>query len=242
MGLIARLPQLHTIDVTVPDAEAAGGNFLLPLTDAPALTDLTICRECSWAAVDSALLAAIGGCAALCRLSLHRLNLLSDTIISLCSLPTLSRLQHLELVECHVSTAWAGTAGPPSADEYRAGLGALEQLQSLSLSVNVVRALLPHLHRAPSLRLLSIRCPASGFTHGAALSSLPDPDVLHALVIAAPQLQVQVQVPIGIQRWLTFLASAVGDLSPRPQGWRELLAVAAEMDRVTIVDVNPCFF
>jgi hypothetical protein len=132
MRLIARLPQLQTIDILLPRGEKSAA-LLQPLTDAPALTDLTVRRNRS--AVNTELLTAINGCGGLRRLRFESLVFDRGNFAALCSSPNMRRLQHLELVDfiAAKSNLIFINIQPPDADEYRAAFSALEQLQSLTL-------------------------------------------------------------------------------------------------------------
>ena len=145
MGLIARLPQLRSFDMVVPEG-AADGAVLQPLTAAPALTDLAV-TFLEWTVPDAALLAVTGGCAGLSRLSLRSPSFPGGAFLALCSLPNMSRLRHLEIADCFAEAEWVGNFGPAGADEYGAAFSALEQLQSLTLErVYGINFLLSHLH------------------------------------------------------------------------------------------------
>ena len=139
--LIACLPELRTLDMTVADGWV--GTPLLQPLPAASLTDFTL-RRAALAKIEPPLLAAIGGLAGLHKLSLHRLFISTGNCIALCSLPSLCQLRHLELVGLFFIRV-----GPaPNADEYRAAFSSLEQLQSLTLEKAWgINAPLPHLHR-----------------------------------------------------------------------------------------------
>ena len=183
---------------------------------------------------------AIGGCAGPRRLSLHSLTFLSGTLVALCSSPNIRRLQHLELDD---SVAWGmriKSVGPPDAGEYQSAFSPLEHLQSLTLeSVRGIHALLPHLHRAPTLRLLSIRCKPNSSDIEAATSPLPSFDVLSSLLVAAPQLEVRLLMPATLERWLALGHSIPVGRAVIEQQWRELQRMAAEMERVSVAGWQP---
>jgi hypothetical protein len=236
--LIARLPRLCAFGVGVPYG-AHGADLLRPLSDAPALTDLSVNFK-DWLAPDTAPLNAISGCAGLRRLEVHRLSFPSGTFIGLCSSSTLRQLQHLELADCYAAAAWIGNVQPCGAAEFESAFIALGRLRSLALeNVRGVDLLLPHLRHTPTLHLLSIRCEPSGFGIGAAQSPLPSHAVLRALLTAAPQLEVRLLVPATLERWLAVGQSAGGGVAVFEQQWRELQSVAAELDRVTVVNWEP---
>lgn len=117
----------------------------------------------------------------------------------------------------------------------------LEQLQSLTLQrVWGISELLPRLLRAPFLRLLSIRCKPDFDGIESTYSSLPDHDVLSALLTGAPQLEVRLLMPATLDRWLT-VSRSVGEFAKilYEQQWCELQRMSVEMDRVTVVDWEP---
>ena len=230
MVLIACLPRLHTLDMTVPFGWV-GTARLLPLP-AASLTDFTL-RRAAFAKIEPPLLAAIGGLASLHKLSLHRLFISAGNCVALCSAPAMRQLRHLELVELFFIRV-----GPaPDADEYRAAFSALEQLQSLALEKAWgINAPLPHLHLAPSLRLLSIRCEPNRHDILDA-ASIPGRDGLSALLASAPQLEVRLLLPTTFDRWLALRQpDSAEDHAASEQQWRELQRMGAELDRVSLVD------
>jgi hypothetical protein len=241
MRLIARLPQLRTFGMTVPDGDAAGAALLQPLTDAPALTDLAISHPI-WTPVGAALLRAIGGYPGLRRLCLRYLCFPSGQFLALCSSPNMRRLQHLELREVHVEDMLTDNIHQ-SDNELQAAFSELEQLQTLSLDrVYGVNRLLPHLHRAPVLRRLSISCTPvpDSFSSDAIRSLLPSRAVLSALLTAAPQLEVRLLMAATLDRWLAIYSSAGAECRTMlEQQWRELQRMATELERVIIVDEEP---
>ena len=233
MGLIAHLSQLLTLDVAVPWG-ATGVALLQPLAGASALTDLTV-RPDRWV-VHGALLSAVGAFAGLRRLSLHRVIFYTDMFLDLCSSANMSRLQHLELTDCVVTPL----GNPPGPEESRAAFSALEQLQSLLLDrMFGVNRLLPHLHCAPTRRLLSIRCEPDYHDIGGSRSPLPRRDVLSALLTSAPQLEVRLLMPATLDRWLTRGQSDGVGRAMSEQQWREFQRMGAVMERVIIVDEEP---
>ena len=173
MRLIARLPQLHTLEMFVP-AGADGQALLQTLTDAPALTSVDI--TFTQLAQSEVLLGTSTGIAGLCRLSLRDLSFHSGAFLALCSSPNMRRLEHLQLHGVFVASLLTGDVDRPD-NEYRAACCALEQLHSLTLDEAFgINNLLPHLHRAPALRLLSIRCQPSHYGIGDVHSPLPSRD------------------------------------------------------------------
>jgi len=233
MRLIARLPQLRTFELFVPE-ETDGAALVQPLTDAPTLTDLSV-RWKRWRFANVALVLAIGSCAGLRRLRLQSPIFASGTFLALCS-PNLRRLQHLELAD------WEATSGAIGAEEYADAFSTLEQLQSLTLErVYSANWLLPHLHRAPSLRLLSIRCQPDGVSSGTTDSPFPSRCCLRSLLTAAPRFEVQLLMPASHERWLALSQSAGGTRAEYvyEQQWRELQRLAVELERVTIDNWEP---
>jgi hypothetical protein len=247
MRAVAALPQLRTLDVSL---QSAAGAVLQPLVHAPALTDFTIRRN-EWTASEAALLRAVSQYAGLRRLGLCGVQFFRGSFRSFFTSLNMRRLQHLKLNICLAAEDGMGAIVgngdliiAPDADEYRAAFSALEQLQSLTLeSVFGISILLPHLHLAPALRLLSIRCEPHRCDTGDLHAPLPNRAVLSALLTAAPQLEVRLLMPATFDRWLALGQSAIVPFTPTPammkQQWRELQRMAAEMDRVTVVDWEP---
>ena len=94
--------------------------------------------------------------------------------------------------------------------------------------------MLPQLHRAPALRLLSIRCKSELTGSDPANFPLPSLDALRALPTAAPQLEVQLLLPATLDRWLESYRAIIG-VSVEQQ-WLELQRMAADSERVTVVE------
>ena len=241
MRLIARLPQLRTFGVFVPTG-ATGTAVLQPLTTAPALTELIVFFH-KWMVLDAALTKTFSGCAGLRRLSLQCLRTGRGLFRALCSSPNMHRLQHLELGSYFAADQWHDSVVLPDADEYRAAFSALQQLQSLTLErVWGINVLLPHLHFAPALRLLSIVCKPNKVDADAdsTFDALPSRHVLSALLAAAPQLEVRLLMPATLGGWLSLHAFAsVKHHAVFAHRWRELKRMGAEMERVTVVDQEP---
>lgn len=238
--LIARLPQLHTLDLAMPRS-SAGAALLQSLTGIPALTDLTVRWPWLMRAAETHV-DAISGCGGLRRLSLHKLHFPYGLFAALCSSPNLRRLHHLELVSMNIARSFMGDDEPPDPDEYRAAFGALEQLHSLSLEkIYGINVLLDELCRTPPLRLLSIRCQPNPFGNDIAYALLPERDQLQLLLVVAPQLEVRLLMPASLDRWLSIGCTCgrprLGhDFARFEEEWRDMQRAAAELDRVTIVD------
>ena len=235
MRLVARLPQLRSFDVFLPYF-TTGAALLQPLTDAPALTNLSV--DFIWSQASAALMTALGGCLELRRLRLRRLPFPSGQFRALCSSPSMRQLQHLELQDFYIDDIWTGNI--QSDNELRAAFSALQQLQSLTLiRVCGVNTLLSHLHRVRALRLLSIRCEPENLGSDDATSTLPGRAVLSALLTAAPLLEVRLLLPATIDLWLMWDYLIGEDRAVIEQQWRELQHMAVELERVTIVNWEP---
>ena len=247
MRAVAALPQLRTLDVSL---QSAAGPTLQPLVHAPALTDLTIRRN-EWTASEAALLNAISQCAGLRQLSLCGVQFLRGSFRSFFTSVSMRRLWRLKLSICLAAgddlEAIVGNGDliiAPDADEYRVAFSALEHLQSLLLeAVWGINALLPHLHLAPALCVLSLRCEPENFGSDAADSALPRRAVLTALLAAAPKLEVRLLLPATFDRWVAHGQSPAVLFKPTAammkRQWHELQRMAAELDRVTVVDWAP---
>jgi hypothetical protein len=237
--LIARLPQLRALGMTVPPV-VSSADLLRPLPGAPALTDLSV-TFADWALADGALMGAVGECAGLRRLRLGHLMFPSGAFLALCSSPSMRRLQHLELAHCHTPSQWFFDALPSGAAQCGDACSSLEQLQSLTLQqVNCISSLLPRLRRAPALRLLSFRCEPDLHAIESTDSSLPSRDVLSALLAAAPRLEVRLLLPATLDCWIQLRQS--DDAEHRDvfeQQWWEMQRMGAELERVTIVNWEP---
>ena len=152
----------------------------------------------------------------------------------------MQRLQHIKLTGFLAAGEWhfaSDDSRVPNADEYRAVFSQLKQLRSLTLQkVYGIDSLLAHLHRAPALRILSIRCLPDN-SAGTSKSRLPSLAVLSALLTAAPHLEVELLMPATLDRWTALRPSAAAqDHAASEQQWRELQRMGAEMERVTVVD------
>jgi len=246
MRLVARLPQLRTLDVYVaiedPDR---GATALQPLVDCSALTDLTV-RWGDLMLSDDALLGVISHCAALRRLSLRGTLVGRGTFRSLFQSAAMRQLQHLEIHDFMVAIpqdvhARSFIVEMFLPDEYRDAFSALQQLQTLTLRrVIAAHALLRHVPAAKALRLLSIRYlpNADAFRKQPANSPHPNLDPLRQLLTEAPQLQVHLLMPAAVEGSQTVDTSGLmRQRASHEKQRRDLQRMAAELgsERVTVV-------
>lgn len=98
---------------------------------------------------------------------------------------------------------------------------------------------LPHLAHAPALRTLIISC---SVCHPYGKFAPPNREALHRLLAVAPQLHVRLGMAPN-ERWHRdnlivngTCAISSADCSRMDEQWRKLQRMAAEMERVTIVD------
>ena len=167
LRLVARLPQLRSLGVTLQSAEeVAGAALLQPLVHAPALTDLTLKRS-EWVPSEAALLSAISQCAGLRQLDLDGVQFPRGSLRSFFTSPNMRRLQGLVLKDILAVAAdtvidqTGDLMTAPDFDEYpaSAAFSALKQLKSFSLErVYGIDTLLAGLHYAKQLRQLCIHC------------------------------------------------------------------------------------